>query len=125
MSKGKGYHVEGLRCYWLGNELIYKIGDENCDAIYNEWHNGIEEDDPSTGSGTLAVYPNPASNVLFVETVCTPSLPDQTYRITNLMGQTLLQGHVNAETQQIDIANLTKGMYFITVGGQTMKFVVE
>ena len=126
MNRGKGYRVEGLRCYWIGDELVYHDGDEDCDAIYAELHNGINEDGPSTGSGTFMVYPNPANNILFVETVCTPSLPDQTaYRITNLMGQTLLQGLISSETQQIDISNLPIGMYFISVDGQTVKFVVK
>ena len=122
MSKGKEYHVNGLRCYWLDNELIYKIGDEDCDAIYNEWHNGVDE---TTEDADFAVYPNPANNVLFVETVCTPSLPGKTYRITNLLGQTVLSGSINAETQPINIKELPSGMYFITVGGQTVKFVVK
>jgi hypothetical protein len=47
------------------------------------------------------------------------------YRITNLMGQTLLQGRIDAENQQIDISALPAGMYFISVGEQTVKFVVE
>ena len=74
----------------------------------------------------FAVYPNPTNNLLFVETVHVPSLPEETqYRITNLMGQTLLQGHITAETQQVDIADLPSGMYFISVGEQTVKFVVK
>ena len=125
MNRDKGYQVEGLRCYWVNDDLIFKIGDEDCDAVYAELHNGIEEDGPSTGSGTLTVYPNPTNNVLFVETQSIASLPDQTYRITNLMGQTILSGSINAETQQIDIKKLPAGMYFITVGGQTVKFVVK
>ena len=71
------------------------------------------------------VYPNPASGVIIVETRRTTSLPDPTYRITNLMGQTLLQGSINAETQQIDIANLPSGMYFINVDEQILKFVKQ
>jgi hypothetical protein len=39
------------------------------------------------------------------------------------MGQTLLQGRISAETQQIDITNLPAGMYFISVGETTLKFV--
>lgn len=58
-----------------------------------------------------------------VETRRATSLPDPTYRITNLMGQTMLTGNISAETQQIDIAKLPAGMYFISVGGQTVKFV--
>ena len=123
MNRGKGYRVEGLRCYWVGDALLYHNGDQDCDAIYAELHNGINEDGPSTGSGTFAVYPNPTDGILFVQTLRATSLPDQTYRITNLMGQTLLTGHISAETQQIDISTLPSGMYFISVGETTLKFV--
>ena len=122
MNLGKGYRVEGLRCYWLEDEMVFKYGEEDCDEIYEQWH-GLEENGPSTDTRTLTVYPNPANNVLFVQTLRATSLPDQTYRITNLVGQTLLQGSINAETQQINIESLPEGMYFINVGNETMKFV--
>ena len=125
MDNGDGMRVEGLRCYWIEDELVFKYGDEDCDAVYEELH-GIEEGGPSTGSGTaFTVYPNPTNGVLFVETVCTPSLPAETYRITNLMGQTLLTGQIMAENQQIDVSSLPQGMYFITFAGETRKFVVH
>ena len=134
MNQGKGYRVEGLRCYWVEDALLYHNGDGDCDAIYGELH-GIEENDhsaPSTGSGTegseaLTVYPNPANGVLFVRLPqCdSPTTGKNEYHITNLMGQTLLQGSINAENQQIDIANLPAGMYFISVDGETVKFVVK
>jgi hypothetical protein len=107
------------------DELVFNLdGEEECDAILSDIH-GIEEGGPSTGSGTLAVYPNPTDGVLFVETRRATSLPDQTYRITNLMGQTVLSGNITAETQQIDVSNLPDGMYFITFAGETRKFVVR
>ena len=124
MNTGDGLRVEGLRCYWVENELVFKYGDEDCDAIYSEVH-GVDEDSPSMGSGTFAVYPNPTNGVLFVETRLIASLPDQTYRITNLMGQTVLSGNINADNQQIDVSSLPKGMYFITVADETRKFVVN
>jgi hypothetical protein len=123
MGNGDGIRVEGLRCYWVEDELAFKYGDEDCDAIYEELH-GIE-DGPSTGSGTITVYPNPTNGILFVQTVHAPSLPRQTYRITNLMGQTVLSGNITAETQQIDVSNLPDGMYFIIFAGETRKFVVR
>ena len=94
---------------------------------------GIEENGPSTpstgsgteGSGTLTVYPNPTNGILFVDTVCTPSLPLETYRITNTLGQTVLVGQITGETQQIDVTNLLQGIYFITIDGMTHKFVVK
>ena len=124
MGNGDGIRVEGLRCYWVDDELVFKYSDEDCDAIYDELH-GINEDGPSTGSGALVVYPNPTDGVLFVETRHGTSLPDQTYRITNLMGQTLQTGQITAETQQIDVSDLPEGMYFITFAGETRKFVVR
>ena len=42
MNQGKGYDVEGLRCYWVGDALLYHNGDEDCDAIYSDIH-GVEE----------------------------------------------------------------------------------
>ena len=124
MDNGDGIRVEGLRCYWVEDELVFKPGDEDCDAIYSEVH-GVDEDSPSMGSGTFVVYPNPTNGVLFVETRLIASLPDQTYRITNLMGQTVLSGNINAENQQIDVSSLPQGMYFITFAGETRKFVVN
>jgi uncharacterized protein (UPF0333 family) len=73
----------------------------------------------------FSVYPNPAKDVLFVETVCTPSLPNQSYRITNLMGQTILSGNITAETQQINITTLPAGLYFLNEGNTTQKFVKQ
>ena len=127
MNNGDGLRVEGLRCYWVEDELVFKYGDEDCDAIYDELH-GIEEDGPSTGSGAagpFTVYPNPTNGVLFVESVCTPSLPAETYHITNLVGQTVLSGNITADNQQINVSSLPQGMYFITFAGETQKFVVR
>ena len=123
MQRNASFMVNGLRCYWVEDALLYHNGDEDCDAIYSEIH-GVNEGGPSTGSGAFVVYPNPTNNILFVETRLIASLPDQ-YHITNLMGQTLLTGNISAETQQIDITNLPTGMYFISVGETTQKFVVR
>ena len=130
LGDGDRMRVEGMRCYWNEGELVFKYGDEDCDAVISELH-GIEEDDPSTpstGSGTagsLMVYPNPTNGILFVQTLRATSLHAQTYRITNVMGQTLLTGKITAETQQIDVSTLPQGMYFITFAGETRKFVVR
>ena len=72
------------------------------------------------------LYPNPTHGILFVQTVHAPSLPDQTeYCIINTMGQTVLMGQMTNESQQIDVSNLPKGMYFISIDGTTHKFVVK
>ena len=102
---------------------MFKYGDRDCDEVYEEWHNGIEEDGPSTGSGTLTVYPNPTHGILNVGlSHCGSRLE---YRITNLMGQTLMMGTIHEEPQQINVSNLPQGMYFISIGDATCKFVVR
>ena len=124
MRNNADFEVNGLRCYWVGDILLYHNGDEDCDAIHSELQ-GLD-DGPSTGSGTLVVYPNPADGVVFVRPPqCDSPTTGHTYRITNLMGQTLLQGRITADKQQINIESLPAGMYFITFAGETLKFVVE
>jgi hypothetical protein len=121
MTRGKAYRVEGMRCYWRDGELVFKYGEEDCDAVYKDYHFGLDEQEETA----FAIYPNPTHGVLFVETQCLASQPTPTYRITNLMGQTLMTGNITAETQQIDVSGLPQGMYFISVGDATSKFIVN
>ena len=119
MNRGDGYRVTGLRCYWVAGNLVFKGIREDCDAIYSELHNGLDE---PTGEAAFVVYPNPTNGVLFVETHGRASL-QTAYRITNLMGQTIFSGNITVENQRIDISNLPAGMYFISVGEQIVIFV--
>lgn len=64
------------------------------------------------------VYPNPASEVLFLGT-------QGQYRIINMMGQTIMTGGSNDAIQQVDVSDLSNGLYFINIGGSTMKFIVK
>ena len=123
LFSGNIIRVEGLRCYWVEDELVFKPGDEDCDAVYEELH-GIDEDDPSTGSGTFTVYPNPTNGILTIHH-SSFRIQNSEFRITNLMGQTLLTGQITAENQQINVSSLPQGMYFISVGDVTRKFVVR
>ena len=121
MIRSKGYRVEGIRCYWREGELVFKYGDKNCDEVYEELHNGLDE--PT--ENVFAIYPNPTDGTLFVQTLRGTSLQAEPYRISNLIGQTLMSGQIAAENQQIDVSSLPKGMYFITVGNTTSKFIVN
>ncbi len=122
MTRGKDYQVEGIRCFWQFGQLVFKQGDMGCDEVHSGHYWAVDEQPDDAAFG---VYPNPTDGVLVVETVCTPSLPTRTYRITNLMGQTVLTGSLTAESQQIDVSGLPQGMYFISVGDVIQKFVVR
>ena len=121
MMHSKNYRVESIRCYWRNGELVLKYGDRDCDEVYQEYHNGIEE----SIDNQFNIYPNPTDGVLFVETFAGTSPTCNEYHITNLMGQTVQTVKLTAETQQIDVSGLPQGMYFITVGDMTRKFVVR
>ena len=109
----KDYEVDGLRCFWQNGELMLKMGEEDCDAVYYEIH-GVEEGNEKG----FVIYPNPTDGIITVETQCNAS-QQQEYRITNLLGQMVKSGHINSDRHQIDIHDLTEGMYFITVGENT------
>ena len=111
------FEVDHLRCYWQDDNLVLKFGNEDCDAI----HSVINTVDEINTEGFL-VYPNPTDGLLYiVETQNFASLPLE-YRITNLMGQTLMTGTVS---ETIDVSTLPIGMYFITIDGATQKFIIK
>ena len=116
MVKGD-YEVGGLRCYWVGDALLYHNGDEDCDAVYNVIH--MEMDETETADFTF--YPNPTDGLVHVEACHGPA--PQEYRITNLMGQTLLSGSVS--DQPIDVSSLPAGLYFLTLDQKTVKLIKQ
>lgn len=116
LLENKGdFEVEGIRCYWNDDILLYKEDDTDCDAVYNEWHS---VDETIAGNG-FEIYPNPSYNVLFVlsENI------NSEYRITNILGETVASGKIASETQQINVSSLSEGMYFITIDNAIMKFM--
>ena len=95
-SKGKGNSLELLRTLDTGN--------------------GLDQD--------FAIYPNPVKgNTLFIKSF---DAQDSTYRIVNMIGQTILKGNL---TKEINVTTLKSGMYFIEVndGEETVtkKFIKE
>ncbi|MCR4847548.1 MAG: leucine-rich repeat protein [Bacteroidales bacterium] len=112
MRSASDFKVDGLRCYLVQDALLYHDGDKECDAVSLYSVDEIE-------TQGFVVYPNPTDGLLHVETRLTTSL--QEYRITNIMGQTLLTG----SSPQIDVSSLSPGLYFITLGTQTLKFTKQ
>ena len=116
MNKRADYTVNGLRCYWVGDALLYHQGDEDCDAIYNEIHE-VDE----TLADSFQIYPNPTDNLLYV--IPNTVKPSSPYHITNLLGRTLMSGTLSDSA--IDVSSLPKGLYFLTVDGQTVKLMKQ
>ncbi|MDA3818389.1 MAG: T9SS type A sorting domain-containing protein, partial [Prolixibacteraceae bacterium] len=64
----------------------------------------------------LSVYPNPASNVLYIKGASSENI-----RITNILGKTV---KVNAiSDNSIDISSLQKGLYLLSVDSKITRFI--
>ena len=65
----------------------------------------------------LNIYPIPTQGILNIETTTA-----QSYRITNLKGQTLMTG---TSRGQIDVSSLPSGAYLIQINSATQKFIIQ
>ena len=100
---------------------------DETDNLYEGFTFELEDLWPGIGVGTteskttsMNVYPNPAVDQLNVVLNQNSEVV-----IINMMGQVVrtVEGHVGANT--IDLSGLTSGVYFISAGSTTQKFVVK
>ena len=66
---------------------------------------------------SISIYPNPAGNNLFIKTQ-----QPLTYTVCDVVGKTILSGNANGLTN-IDIATLSKGLYFIRIAANGQQAV--
>ena len=59
----------------------------------------------------LKIFPNPSNGIFIIKTTITNS----SYKIHNLIGQTIKSGFINNGENSIDIRNSIDGIYFITI----------
>lgn len=74
----------------------------------------------------IKLYPNPAATVVNLEIPTGTPLPDS-YTLYNSLGQMVSTGAVSGYKQQINIANVAGGVYFLKVDGgnatKTIRFI--
>jgi len=76
---------------------------------------------PEVAETSIQVYPNPAVDVLQVTT--NESQLGQPYRVISQDGKTVLSGMLNASVNQIQVDQLSAGVYFVNVGKEQIRFV--
>ncbi|MCF8363365.1 MAG: choice-of-anchor J domain-containing protein [Prolixibacteraceae bacterium] len=64
----------------------------------------------------LSVYPNPASNVLYIKGASTENI-----RVTNIVGKTVTVYAISENS--IDISSLQKGLYLLSVDSKITRFI--
>ena len=100
-------------------------GSDNCYTGYTfslEELFGIDgiEETPASNNNQISVYPNPAVDQLSVTLN-----KDAEMTIYNIMGQAVMTVEGRAGVNNIDITSLTSGIYFISAGTDTQKFIVK
>ena len=93
------------------------MGEEDCDSVYYEIHSVNE-----TPQSSFTIYPNPAHSTLFV--IPNNVIPSS-FHLTTLLGQTVASGLITSNSHQIDVQSLPSGMYFLTIGNQTQKIIIN
>lgn len=76
----------------------------------------------------MEIYPNPVQNDLYVSLPSSNNLESTNYIVTDVLGKTVLSGTItNNSLQNIDVASLYNGYYFIhldnTTETRTFKFI--
>ena len=79
---------------------------------------GIEEE---TAENAVSIYPNPASTMLNVHAENFDNV-----QVINFLGQVVYSANVTENDFQINVSNLSNGVYFLRLNGEntvTKKFV--
>lgn len=111
-ADGEGYYLELIDLN-LDNSLpeSWTVGNDLT---------GVEELEDFESFRT---HPNPTEGMITI--TLQNDVQSQEYRITDMLGQTLITGKIYGDHQQIDLNQIPSGMYFLTIGGQTRKLVVR
>ncbi len=84
--------------------------------------------DIKTGKEKLKIYPNPATDLLFIEDDNLHFEPTK-FKLVNMFGQAILTGETLTKVTQIDLSRFAAGIYYFEVftntGTSIMKFVKE
>lgn len=104
---GDVVHIKGTAGHQANATQKAIISDffSDCDAVL-----GIEDYDLSK----IEIYPNPASNILNIKVDAV--LVGENYSVYDNLGRNILSGKLNSEVSNIEMAELPKGVYFLTIG---------
>ena len=84
---------------------------------YSSWRRPLEDFvidtiQENNTSGEFNIFPNPSSEILFIQNLETPS----SFELIDLTGKIVLSGFI--DTNEITISSLPTGMYFLKLGNQ-------
>lgn len=106
----------------VGSKPLYEQA-----PYWEDFHNFMELETLTVNENKtdgFTLYFNPSKDVLFVKAQPAIMLPQEAhYRITNMLGQTVMTGLITAGS--IDVSSLSPGVFVLSVGRNTQKFVIQ
>jgi hypothetical protein len=78
---------------------------------------------PDFAAAAIKLYPNPATSVLHIQS---ENLTASEYAIYNVVGKLVTQNTItNPNDVQINVQNLERGLYFVKIDNQYLKFIKQ
>ena len=68
---------------------------------------------------TINVFPNPASEIIYLSAEQIPAFSKARYDLIDLQGRILLHGLIQDPLQEIDVNHLPASMYFLRISDET------
>jgi hypothetical protein len=83
---------------------------------------GIENNNVNGSSGKISFYPNPVESFIYFR-----NIPDENslIRIYKMDGKVMLQSLVSIDNNSLNISELEKGFYILSVNNQVFKFIKQ
>lgn len=101
------------------NYYKLKIQDINSDTYESKW--AVVNFD-EINFEKIIIHPNPANDKINFKF---STIKPYHYELSNQLGQILKQGIISSNNPQLDISNLSNGLYYIRIGGEVLKVVKE
>jgi len=73
-----------------------------------------------TGNGIMKVYPNPVSDVIYIQNAPETAFTVSIYRMNGVL---ILTTKISSGSKSIDVSYLPSGLYLLNVNNRTFKFV--
>lgn len=89
------------------------------------WSSMTIIDDVTTSTATkpvskvISIFPNPVKDELFISDL---TIDNMQFVITDLTGKQIVTGKLS-NNKSIDVSSLSKGIYYLNVSGQSLKFI--
>ena len=104
------------------DDKIVMVGYSDNDVAIARYNGNTLSTDDYQKENNFSIYPNPVTNVLNFK-MLNNEFSNETFRIYNVLGETVLEGKIVSNDNAVNVENLTNGFYFIGIGDNVIKFV--